>query len=334
MRKAFLVTCLLAFGAAPSLAAAATVKLERITYRAHDGLLRPAWIVKPAGYAGQPVPLVIAPHGRGVSGLSDAREWGDLPAEGGFVVICPSGQGRRLKLYSWGDPGQIADLARMPGIAEAHGIRVERSRIYAVGGSMGGQETLLLIARYPHLLAGAAAFDPATDMARRYRDFAKLPGGAGLQRLARIEIGGTPRTDPAAYAVRSPATYARQIARSGVPLELYWSIGDRVIADQREESAALVAAIRRWNPEAPLLDLHGDWHHSAEMLPYRRLPHALARLGLLSWRLGFPDWIPTVTRGRYWASDGARSMLSTRPPARRKSGTARPVTGAVPPELG
>ena len=38
---------------------------------------------------------------------------------------------------------------------------------------MGGQETLLLVARHPHLLAGAAAFDPATDMARRYRDFAR-----------------------------------------------------------------------------------------------------------------------------------------------------------------
>ena len=66
--------------------------------------------------------------------------------------------------YSWGYRGQIDDLARMPRIVEAHGVRVDRSRIYAIGGSMGGQETLLLAALHPHLLAGAAAFDPATDM--------------------------------------------------------------------------------------------------------------------------------------------------------------------------
>ena len=45
-----------------------------------------------------------------------------------------------------------------------HGVNVDPHRIYAFGGSMGGQETLLLVAMHPHLLAGAAAFDPATDM--------------------------------------------------------------------------------------------------------------------------------------------------------------------------
>src|SRR5581483_1555405 len=105
-------------------------------------------------------------------------------------------------------------------------------RIYAFGGSMGGQETLLLLARYPHLLAGAAAFDPATDMARRYRDFAALPNGKTLQRLAREEIGGTPAQVPQAYVVRSPDHYARTIAESGVPLQLFWSSRDRIIRDQ------------------------------------------------------------------------------------------------------
>jgi pimeloyl-ACP methyl ester carboxylesterase len=286
------------------------VRLRRIDYRAHNGVLRPAWLVLPAGYSGEPVPLVISPHGRGVSGQRNALDWGDLPAEGDFVVICPSGEGRRLALYSWGDPGQIADLARMPQIAEAHGIRVEPHHVYAVGGSMGGQETLLLVARHPHLLAGAVAFDPATDMARRYWDFARLPGGAELQRLARIEIGGTPLTASEAYASRSPDTFVRQIALSGVPLELYWSVGDRVIADQREESGVLAVEIKGWNPDAPLLDIHGDWQHSAEMLPDRRLPRALARLSLLPWKLAFPGWVPRLTQGRSWMTEGSPSTMS------------------------
>ena len=169
----------------------------------------------------------------------------------------------------------------MPAILRARGVAIDSRRVYAVGGSMGGQETLLLLARYPHLLAGAAAFDPSTDMARRYWDFAKLTGGATLQWLARKEIGGTPLTDPEAYAVRSPDTYASEIALSGVPLQLYWSTRDRVITDQIDETAALVQEILGWNPKAPLKVIQGHWRHTAEMRWSTRLPGALVRFGLL-----------------------------------------------------
>ena len=252
-----------------------------IHYRAHDGAVRPAWLLLPADYGGAPIPLVISPHGRGTSARANARLWGELPGLGGFAVVNPAGEGRRFGEYSWGDPGQIADLARMPAILRAHGVRVEPNAVYAVGGSMGGQETLLLVARYPHLLAGAAAFDPATDMARRYWDFEDLPDGRELQRLAPVEIGGTPLTNPGAYAERSPDTYARQIALSGVPLLLYWSSRDRVISDQVDETGALVTAIRGWNPSAPVQVFRGTWRHTAEMKWSRRLPHALVRFGLL-----------------------------------------------------
>jgi pimeloyl-ACP methyl ester carboxylesterase len=149
---------------------------------------------------------------------------------------------------------------------------------------MGGQETLLLLARYPHLLAGAAAFDPATDMARRYRDFAALPHGSELQALARREIGGTPEQVPQAYALRSPDHYAEAIARSGVPLQLYWSSADRIIRDQRLETNELAVAIDRDDEHGRLWDFHGDWSHTAEMRSARRLPRALARFGLLPWQ--------------------------------------------------
>lgn len=273
-------------------------EVELIHYRAHDGVLRPAWLLLPAGYRHQRIPLVISPHGRGVTETYNALFWGDLPGEGGFAVINPAGEGRRLHWYSWGARGQIADLARMPRIARAAGVNVDPRRIYAVGGSMGGQETLLLVAQHPHLLAGAVAFDPATDMARRYRDFAALPHGRSLQQLARVEIGGTPAQVPHAYAARSPDHYARAIARSRVPLQLYWSSRDRIIRDQVAETSALAAAIERDNRLARIWDFHGEWDHSAEMRPYRRLPRALARFGLLPWhdvpRLPGPTPAPTV----------------------------------------
>jgi len=256
----------------------------RIFYRAHGGVLRPAWLLLPADYNGRPIPLVISPHGRGIAASGNVKLWGDLPGQGGFAVINPAGEGRRTRFYSWGDPGEISDLARMPAIVRAHGVNVDPHRIYAIGGSMGGQETLLLVARFPHLLAGAVAFDPATDMRRRYYDFASLPDGRFLQRMARLEFGGTPAQNPRSYILRSPDHYARQIARSGVPLQLYWSPRDRVIADQVQETGALASAIHRDNARLRLWDFRGQWEHSAEMRPTRRLPRALARFGLLPWR--------------------------------------------------
>jgi poly(3-hydroxybutyrate) depolymerase len=263
-----------------------------IHYIAHDGVRRAAWLLLPLGYHGQKLPLVISPHGRGVDETMNAQLWGDLPGEGGFAVINPAGEGRRLHWYSWGAPGQIADLARMPAIAAAHGVNVDRRRIYAVGGSMGGQETLLLVSRYPHLLAGAVAFDPATDMRRRYYAFAALKNGKALQALARTEIGGTPTQVPVAYARRSPSHYVPQLAEAGVPLQIYWSIDDRVIADQRAEAGRLSAELLALRPEARVWNFEGDWAHTAEMQSWRRLPRALARFGLLPWR----DVPPRPTR--------------------------------------
>jgi dienelactone hydrolase len=265
-----------------------------IHYVAHDGARRAAWLLLPIGYRGQELPLIISPHGRGVDETMNAQLFGDLPGEGQFAVISPAGEGRRLHWFSWGAPGQIADLARMPAIAAAHGVNVDPQRIYAVGGSMGGQETLLLAAEHPHLLAGAVAFDPATDMTLRYYDFAKLPNGKALQSLARKEIGGTPAQVPGAYARRSPSHYVRQLADGGVPLQIYWSIDDRVIADQREEAGRLSAEILALRPEARVWVFKGTWAHTAEMRSWRRLPRALARFGLLPWRDVPP--LPSVPR--------------------------------------
>jgi poly(3-hydroxybutyrate) depolymerase len=257
-----------------------------IHYAANNGQRRTASVIVPRWYdpvTHPPIPLVISPHGRGSSPRINLGFWGSLPAFGPFAVVTPVGQGRRLTLHSWGWRGQIDDLARMPAIVE-HAlprVRIDRSRIYAIGSSMGGQETLLLVARHPRLLAGAAALDSATDMSARYRAFPQLPNGSSLQQLARIEIGGTPAQAPGAYADRSPITFARQIAASGVPLDIWWSTRDRIVEDQREQSGRLYREIRRLNPHAPVTQYVGSWAHSAEMRPLARLPLVLVRFHLI-----------------------------------------------------
>jgi pimeloyl-ACP methyl ester carboxylesterase len=304
------------------------VKLWPIRYRAHDGTARVAYVALPAWYGPRhhpPIPLVISPHGRGVGARANARLWGSLPARGAFAVISPEGAGRTDYGYSWGSLGQIDDLARMPQIAHLTlpWIHIDLHRIYAVGGSMGGQETLLLLARYPKLLVGAAAFDSVTNLARQYFSFPRVPCtkacqkqwngeiGKSLQFLARREIGGSPKTRPLAYALRSPLTYARSIAASCVPLELWWSVDDRIVVDQAMQSGALYRAIKKLNPRAPVQAYVGYWSHSAEMRATRRLPLALAQLGLL----GSQPW--KLARGLHFTPAPALSGDCGRPVPKR-----------------
>jgi pimeloyl-ACP methyl ester carboxylesterase len=276
----------------PALAAQNLVREWTITYRAHDGRRRRASVLLPLWYGPRhdpSLPLIISPHGRGVPAKTNARLWGNLPAVGRFAVVNPEGQGRRLTLYSWGDPGEIADLARMPRILHRTmpWLHVARKRVFAFGSSMGGQEVLLLLARYPKVLAGVAAFDSATNLAARYEAFRFLPFGIDVQRLARVEVGGTPSSDPHAWEVRSPIDWAREIASSHVPLQLWWSLKDRIVVDQRAQSGALYRRIKRLEPRAPVVEFVGDWAHSAEFKASRQLPFALSRFGLL------PPYRPT-----------------------------------------
>jgi pimeloyl-ACP methyl ester carboxylesterase len=297
------------------------VTTYRIQYRSHTGAYRSAYVVLPRWYGPKLNPslrVVISPHGRGLDGKANAALFGELPARGGFALISPDGQGRRLPGYSWGSPGQVEDLARMPRLARnaLPWLRLNMSKVYAFGGSMGGQETLLLLARHPKLLAGAAAFDAVSDFALQYRSFKHLrcnatclhdlgePLGRRLQLLARSELGGTPRDHPFAFAQRSPITYARAIATSCVPLQLWWSPADRVVVDQQKQTGRLFWRLRALNKHAPISGYVGFWIHSREMKATTRLPFALRRFGLL------PE--STVV-----GHDGLHVVPAPRPPCRR-----------------
>jgi len=281
-------------GTPPPVAAVETQRIE-ISYVAHTGATRNAVVLVPQPYDGEPLPLVVSPHGRALDGSSNAKLWGELPGLGRFAVVSPDGQGNRFGSMSWGAPGQIDDLARMPEIvAEAlpH-VRIDRSRIYAFGGSMGGHESLLLVARHPRLLAGAASFDGVADFALQYENFKELGCndvcrrvwhgtiGSGLRQLARREVGGTPADAPEAWAERSPITYARAIAFSCVPVQIWWGTKAKIVREPDRQSGRLLALVRWLNPSAPVEGFVGRWIHTASFRAKSRLPLALARFGLM-----------------------------------------------------
>ena len=147
---------------------------------------------------------------------------------------------------------------------------------------MGGQETLLLVSRPAARLAGAVAFDSVTDFFSRYDDFALLGRkGQVLQGLARLEVGGTPETHPEAYRRRSPEHFARKIASSGVPLQMWWSDADEIVTGQENQSGKLFAELRELGTEARLEKVTGSWSHTAESYRELQLPGAVQWLGLV-----------------------------------------------------
>jgi pimeloyl-ACP methyl ester carboxylesterase len=274
------------------------VRAWTIHYAAHNGAERAAVVLLPAWYGPKnnpPLPLVISPHGRNGTGQGNAKYWGPLPAVGKFAVINPDGMGMRLALKSYAYRGQIDDLAKMPEFAlEAlPWLRIDRTRVYALGSSMGGHETLMLVARHPRLLAGAVAMDSVTDLNRRYAQLPDTacdracvkrwgkPYGLVLQAAMREEVGGTPATAPRAYAARSPLDNAQAIAFSGVPLQIWWSQKDRIVTDQEHQSGELVRVLEQLDACAPVSTYAGDWEHSKEMKAGALLPFALRELGLL-----------------------------------------------------
>lgn len=291
VRAILLLVCLavavaLAPGAAAPTRAAGAVRVLTFSYRASTGHVRTAYLVLPAWYGPRrhpPIPLVISPHGRGVSGSYNLRFWGEAPARGPFAVISPDGQGRRLQFYSWGYPGQIDDLARMPASAGKAfpWLTIDPARVYAIGDSMGGQEVLLLAARQGVRLAGVVAFDPVSDMAVRYRKWFTTPGEHALPAKARVEFGGTPAQRPDAYRARSPRAFARAIAQSGIPIQLWWSHRDSVVTDQAGDTGVFYRRLLAIAPAAPVQQIVGYWEHAHEMHPGTQLPAALACFGLV-----------------------------------------------------
>ena len=202
---------------------AGAVRVWTVRYLAHNGVAREAHIALPRdlGPANNPaVPLIISPHGRGVTGRANLNFWGDLPARGRFAVISPEGHGRVLPLHSWGWARQIGDLANMQYVAKATlpWIRIKPHSVYAMGGSMGGQETLLLVARSTPFSQGRRVRSP-TDLARRYRDFPR-PGGRSLQELARREVGGRPRASRRLRAPQSDQLRSRDRLLARAPADV------------------------------------------------------------------------------------------------------------------
>jgi poly(3-hydroxybutyrate) depolymerase len=303
---------------------------------------REAVVVLPSGWGPgrQPhrLPLVISPHGRNNFGWGNARGyWQDLPADGPFALVSPDGLARAHdkasdpfdqppsdpSLFTYAYTRWIDDLARMPKIVQATlpWLKIDLERIYVLGSSMGGQETLMLAARYPGplsagtgRLAGAAAFDSTCDLAGQCAYLSRRPGtkphdvaarmieevnarpgnvrgfkqtatyyNAKLGRRASLGqlLSALPRNQ-ALWNERSPLHFVNQLAHLPFPLRLYWSSNDVIVGNQGpKQTGKLYRQIKAANPSAKVVEKRGTWAHSAEFVPGDALSDALIAFGLI-----------------------------------------------------
>jgi pimeloyl-ACP methyl ester carboxylesterase len=219
------------------------------------------------------MPLVVAPHPFGWSveedyhggcvGLKAAshRGWLGVPSEAGVAILQPEGHHRAVARCSMGYEGVVRDLPAWIAAVEMV-VRIDPSRVYAAGLSMGGLESLLLVGTYPDRFAAAFAFNPVVDAAAWHEDLVQTTSrelrAEGSDALIAAEVGGTPHDVPEDYVRRSAFGVLDGLRR--VPLSIWWSRLDLIVPRQAEcHGRRLYDEIKRLDPDAPV----SEYEHTA-----------------------------------------------------------------------
>lgn len=321
MRKLHFVGAVLAVAAVCTAAGAATGTSETrwrvLHFRGADGARDELLVGMPSWYSPErnpALPLVISPHARGGDPSKNAKRWGDLPGRRGLIVLDPALKGRALgESRAWGYPPAITKLVETPQTARRvlPWLRWDPDRVYAAGFSMGGQESLLLLARQPDLFAAVSVADSVTDFLRRWYEFPRSPLARTEQPKATRELGGTPARVPWLYRRRSPVTFARTVALSGVPVQLWWNPREQVVINQgTTQSGSFSRLLQRLNPDAPVAPVvhrapHGWVFRAGHSLPeivdfllaHRREDPPAAGFSYVSWQRRANVWGWTLRSG-------------------------------------
>ena len=246
--------------------AVGTNQVIAVPYYSWNNKARYATVVLPRDYGpgnNEALPCIVQPHGRESTPLGPASRWGDLPTTERFMVICPDSSGRRDPENSWAVAGQLQDIAEIAGVVESSlpWVHIDHQRLYLAGISMGGQETLCTLARYPDLFAAGLCVDGNADLAARYREL-PLADMADVQPLMRREVGGTPAKVPWLYQRRSSTPFAATLATCGVPIAIWWSAEDPIGVNQaKTQTGHLWSKIMSLAPGAPVVQVIGTGGH-------------------------------------------------------------------------
>jgi pimeloyl-ACP methyl ester carboxylesterase len=238
-----------------------------------DGSVQRAMLSLPTRPPGDPLPLVVAPHPFGWSveedyhggciGLKapEHRGWRGVPTRANVAVLQPDGHHRAIERCSMGYEGVWRDVPAWIAAVEAV-APVDRTRIYASGLSMGGQESLLMAAHHPDVFAAAFVFNPVVDAAAWQEDLERTSNAdlraEGSDRLIVAEVGGSPAAVPDEYERRS--VFGVLEGLRSLPISIWWSHLDLVVPRQVERHGMrLYDELKRLDPNGPV----SEYNHTA-----------------------------------------------------------------------
>jgi len=128
-----------------------------------DKTLQPYRLFIPEGYDGKPTPLVVALHGMGGDENSMFDSYGkELTVDAqkhGFMVVAPKGRAP-ASMYRGSAEQDVLDV-----LAEVErDYKVDRSRVYLMGHSMGGYGTWSVAIAHPELFAALGPISGGGDV--------------------------------------------------------------------------------------------------------------------------------------------------------------------------
>lgn len=207
---------------------------------------------------GRVLPLLVAAHPAGGASTC-VDQMATLAGRFNFVLACLDGQGNSTRAFSYGAPGQIADLAAAPRLIAGRlpGMKLDASKLYLVGSSMGGTEALLVGLRYPGAYRETVGLDPITDLGFRFNSLPLV-----RRNQLEAECGGPPTVMGACYVARSPMAYVGTRARAAAVLNVWYSTTDPV-SGAPQQTPKFLTAERPLTQPGRLLVRVGTWGHGA-----------------------------------------------------------------------
>jgi dipeptidyl aminopeptidase/acylaminoacyl peptidase len=197
------------------------------------------------------LPLLLFCHPMGMS-MTAARGLGhhETAERMGWLVVCPELHGLNTEgKTSFGAiPAQHDAIDAIRFMQKTY--KVEDTRIYVDGRSMGGTLSLLLAAKYPHIFAAAMAGSAPTDFT--------IDNGKPFPDVLVKEFGGTREGNLFEHLRREPVRYARNLRYT--PVMLWHGTFDRLVPPQH--SLKIFNLMRKYNPfQRPVFWLDGAGHN-------------------------------------------------------------------------
>jgi dipeptidyl aminopeptidase/acylaminoacyl peptidase len=197
------------------------------------------------------LPLLLFCHPMGMS-MTAARGIGhhETAERMGWLVVCPELHGLNTEgKTSFGAiPAQHDAIDAIRFMQKTY--KVDDSRIYVDGRSMGGTLSLLLAAKHPHIFAAAMAGSAPTDFT--------ISNGKPFPEVLIKEMGGTREENLFEHLRREPVQYARNLRYT--PIMLWHGTVDRLVPPQH--ALKIFTLMRKHNPfQRPVFWLDGAGHN-------------------------------------------------------------------------